>query len=271
MMSGTFDAATLEDDDAPTLQFDESEFRIVAARYIKRLIRARWKTNPDFLTEEELRRWKLDNIADDSHEGWQLLQLATQDLGELNRDFIPRCGSGGVEPVGDKTPTARLVESLPFFAPWEGGGPDHNRELIDLANKLRDGGSIAWETLFRWQELSQLRNDLDLLPESEPASAGASNGEMTVVETIQDRLKGQQFKLFKYLTERSRNTARYDTIRQDERLHDAFQKSAPTDDAIRKALKRLKNTLEEFEDTLPWTEMTVGNEYVELKIREGQI
>ena len=152
----------------PYRQFNLGEFRWTAARYIKRLIRARWKSDPDFLSEEELTAWKLNNIANDTQEAWQLLQLAAKDIGILNRDFLPREGSGGVAEVGDPI-VGGLIWSLSFLVPTEGGGPDHNQALFDAAEAIKSGKNLDWEDLVDWKQLSGIREELDQLPESEPS------------------------------------------------------------------------------------------------------
>jgi len=147
------------------ITFDLGAFRYAAAAYVKFLIRARWKSEPGFLSEEALGRWKLSNIRDDPHSASQLLLRAGAHLAELNTNYISRCGSGGVAEYDLSTPEGRLMDNIAFLAECHGGGPFHNHELISAALQLPEGNVFAWHSLVDWAKLPEIRNDLDKLPE----------------------------------------------------------------------------------------------------------
>jgi len=151
-------------DDLYRPDFDLGEFRYSVARYVKYLIRARRKWDAEFLSDAQLTRWELNNIRDDKLQAWQLLEMAAATLAILNTEFLPRCGSGGVIVNDDDTPVLRLINSVAFLVPPEGGGPTHNQSLIDAAKVLRRQDAIDWESLADWETLSAVRDDLDLLP-----------------------------------------------------------------------------------------------------------
>ena len=94
-------------DDLYRPDFDFGEFRYSVARYVKYLIRARWKWDAEFLSDAQLTRWDLNNIRRDEHQAWQLLEMAAATLAILNTKFLPRCGSGGVIVNDDDTPVFR--------------------------------------------------------------------------------------------------------------------------------------------------------------------
>jgi hypothetical protein len=151
--------------------FDLGEFRYAVARYVKFLIRARWKCQPEFLSEEELAAWSLADIGHDNWPAWQLLDQAALALAHLNRHFLPRCGSGGVRETDDATPVGRLIRAVAFLAYIDGGGPEHNGALVDAARRLREGQTVDWAALVAWDDLQAIRADLDGLPH--PAGEGA--------------------------------------------------------------------------------------------------
>lgn len=144
--------------------FDLREFRHRVASYVKLLIRARWKSDPGFLSESDLQRWKLTNIAEDSNPAWQSMHHAALALGELNTNFLPRCGSGGVKPTDESSAVGRLIDAVAFLAYCSGGGPHHNGALLGAADSLKQDLRIDWESLVNWNQLPSIRDDLDLLP-----------------------------------------------------------------------------------------------------------
>ncbi|WP_417385646.1 hypothetical protein [Gimesia sp.] len=256
---------------APPPQFDPGEFRGIVARYIRRLIQARQKSDPVFLSQEELQRWGLDKIADVSWKDWELLHLAARDLGQLNREFLPRCGSGGVEPVGEETPLGRLILNVAFLTPSNGGSPDHNEDLVDAVTALKVGENIDWEALVDWGKLPSIRDDLDQLPEPRFSRDKRSGESLTAIDKIGQILQGQSFRLFKYLSRFSCRQVSFDKICDDAKIHKAFRKDCPGDETILKALNRLRDKLEADAKILPHVEMTIGTDYVILKISNGQI
>ena len=156
-----------EDDFRP--EFDLGAFRYAVAKYVKLLIRARWKDNPGFLSAQALTDWGLlkindDRILDNRIPTWRLMEEAAQALGVLNNEFIPRCGSGGIRIMTGDTSEIRLMNEIAFLAAWNGGGPYHNRELLTAATNLREGRAIDWNELVNWPRLPTIRADLDRLP-----------------------------------------------------------------------------------------------------------
>jgi hypothetical protein len=144
--------------------FDLGAFRFAVARYVKLLIRARWKHQPGFLSQAELAQWHLDDIESDPLPSWRLLELAAAALGLLNSEFLPRCGSGGVRETDESTPEGRLIGDVAFLAETEGGGPFHNFALLSASITLRKGLAVDWDKLVVWSRLPTIRSDLDKLP-----------------------------------------------------------------------------------------------------------
>jgi hypothetical protein len=144
--------------------FDLGAFRYAAARYVKLLIRARWKVEPGFLPRETLTAWGLANIESDRSSAWQLLADAAQALGHLNTQFLPRCGSGGVSSPDESTPEGRLIVGVALLADIGHRGPEQNGALLDAAQRLREGTNIDWSRLVAWETLKSIRAGLDLLP-----------------------------------------------------------------------------------------------------------
>src|SRR5829696_5597613 len=113
--------------------FDLGAFRHAAARYVKLLIRARWKCDPGFLGQDDLAAWGLADIGRDRWPAWRLLHQAALALGHLNVEFLPRCGSGGVRETDESTPEGRLISALAGLDQADGGGPEHNGALLAAA------------------------------------------------------------------------------------------------------------------------------------------
>lgn len=151
------------------VDFDLGAFRHAAAKYVKLLIRARWKDEPRFLSDQTLDHWNLLEIKDDRHlanriPSWRLLEEAAGALGILNTEFLPRCGSGGIPVINCEKPEFRLMEEIAFLADQYGDYPHHNGTLLTAAKRRREGARIDWDTLVDWPRLPAIRADLDLLP-----------------------------------------------------------------------------------------------------------
>jgi hypothetical protein len=145
--------------------FDLGDFRFAAARYVKLLIRARWKCEPSFLSPAQLTAWGLQDIAADPWAAWKLLDQAATALGFLNRHFLSRCGSGGVRETDESSQAGRLIWAVTGLAEvGDGGGPDHNGALHEAARLLREGRGVDWRALVAWDSLEAIRADLDQLP-----------------------------------------------------------------------------------------------------------
>src|SRR5262245_54260411 len=96
--------------------FDLGVFRYAAARYVKLLIRARWKVDPGFISKEDLAAWELQDIEDDTIPAGRLLDDAARALAHLNRYFLPGRGSGGIPVTDESTPEGRLLFNVAFLA-----------------------------------------------------------------------------------------------------------------------------------------------------------
>lgn len=144
--------------------FDLAAFRMMAAKYVKLLISARLSCEPEFLPSAQLQRWGVEPRNKDMVRASQYMILAARTLGYLNREFLPRCGSGGVELTDETTPEGRLIFKISFLAKWWGGNPGHNQELFKAAGELREGKKIDWAEIVQWCELPAIRDDLDQLP-----------------------------------------------------------------------------------------------------------
>jgi hypothetical protein len=158
------------DDDSDAVfrpDFDLTQFRHAVARYVKLLVRARWQSEPGFLSDSDLQRWKLSDIAAESNPAWQLMREAALMLAELNTNYLPRCGSGGVMTTDIACAVGRLIPTIAFLVNGSlANGPHHNQPLLMAADALRQGQEIDWVELVDWKMLSSVRDDLDLLPES---------------------------------------------------------------------------------------------------------
>ena len=144
--------------------FNFGDFRYAVARYVKLLIRARWKTEPGFFFRKDLMAWGMQDIERDPWPACKLIDQAAIALGLLNTHFLPRCGSGGVRETDESTPTGRLIYAIVSLVPTEGGGPSHNGPLLRAAQMLRDGNDADWSSMVEWASLEAIRTDLDLLP-----------------------------------------------------------------------------------------------------------
>src|SRR5579864_830815 len=154
--------------------FDLGTFRYAAARYVKMLIRARWRCQPGFFPVEELARWELQNIDTDLYPSWRLLMWSATALGTLNHEFLPRCGSGGVFETDPHTPEGRLIYDLSFLVNPEGGGPYHNEALLQAARNLSEERTVDWDSLVEWSWLPRIRADLDQLPHPHGSASSRS-------------------------------------------------------------------------------------------------
>lgn len=148
--------------------FDLVEFRCLALRYVKLLIRARWKCEPGFLPPDALKHWKLVNIDEDRLSAWKLLEDVVTTLRTLHEDYLGICPSGGIPATNQSTPVGRLIDSLIYLTPPAGGGDFPNEYLLDALRRLKDGEQgIDWQSLIDWSLLEKIRADLDLLPVNE--------------------------------------------------------------------------------------------------------
>src|SRR5262245_21159182 len=93
--------------------FDQGGFRLSVARFIRLLIRARWKSEPAFLPYHDLPRWGLANVEEDRASAPSLLEQAADALDELARRFPPGFSSGVPADWDDElTPADRVQARL---------------------------------------------------------------------------------------------------------------------------------------------------------------
>src|SRR5262249_23049529 len=103
---------TAHDHSDPT-DFDQGEFRHLAAKVVKLLIRARWKCEPAFLPYLDLPRWGLGDVEKDHASAPSLLEQAADALDELARRFLPGFSSGVPADWDDEpTPAGRVQARL---------------------------------------------------------------------------------------------------------------------------------------------------------------
>jgi len=168
-------------DDLYYPDYDLGKFRYAVARYVKLLIRARWKYNPNFLTPKELAAWELADIDADKWTAPLLMEQAAHALGDLNWTFLPRCNSGGVLVTDHTTPAGRLIWAVVNLVPIEGDSK-HNGALLHATQVLAAGKEVDWMALVRWDALPAIRADLDLLPHPAKDETG------TRLENIESKL-----------------------------------------------------------------------------------
>jgi hypothetical protein len=146
--------------------FDQGEFRYLAAKAVKLLIRARWKSEPGFLSDQDLARWGLADVGGDRATALGLLDQAADALDELSRRFLPGCSSGGVPARWDNesTPAGRVQARLFGLTFHHYHGSDVSQSLREAAARLREGEAVDWVSLVDWRLLPAMREDLDLLP-----------------------------------------------------------------------------------------------------------
>jgi hypothetical protein len=150
--------------------FDLAEFRFAVARFVKLLIRSRWRCEPGFLSPADLSAWGLSDISTDRLSAAALLDQAANTLAHLNLNFLPRCGSGGVKETDTTTPEGRLIEAVVILVPSGGGGPEHNGDLCLAVETLKTHPGLDWKRLVDWDALPSIRADLDLLPQTKNES-----------------------------------------------------------------------------------------------------
>jgi hypothetical protein len=181
--------------------FDEpgpGEYRYAAARFIKLLIRARAKVEPNFLCDHEYRRWELSRIRDDRGSVEHLLLMAAAAYDDLWRQFIGPNGSGGVA-VDD--PLGELKERIVQFC--------FTSPPSELLNQIRTGQTIDWPRTASWGTLSAIRDGLDALPHPAegtaashpecPVEMGACEERVAFVNGVRKRLTRGRYNVIQTL------------------------------------------------------------------------
>lgn len=129
--------------------------RDAAAGLIKSLIRARVTQERDFLSQSDLKRWKIEDAVSDTRSTAELLRrirrLRTTFENKFanNQDSIASADSVTVEEQLDQ-----LIDQVASFITSD----------LDEAIEQAVLGHIVWDGLANWSQLANLRNALDRLP-----------------------------------------------------------------------------------------------------------
>ena len=145
----------------PVDGFDLTQYRNAVLKYVKLMIRARTKEEPDFLDGAQYDRWKLSDIADDTYSIEALLPMAEAAREHLWREFIGPHGSGG---VAADDPRGELKQAVVRFA--MGTSPEA------LLRQWRDRSSINWDEAAEWGLLDEIRDGLDGIPSAGSGQSG---------------------------------------------------------------------------------------------------
>lgn len=145
-------------------------FRWAAAGLIKGLIRARAVQEPDFLKWEDYCRWKVEDCRSETkpcHAILSTVKLLQQKFEDKYIVAIEDNGLSVARPDGSSNlEVHELVDTVGGFI---FGDLDH---AIRVA-KQRER-NVQWDDLAYWDELPQIRDALDKLPEPKPAEASNS-------------------------------------------------------------------------------------------------
>ena len=156
------------------IPFNESDreflgrFRYAAAGFIKDLVIARLKQQPDFLSDEECQRWSIDKSSLGSESCEFRLQMVKTRLAKVLSEFV---GHGDSIPSPESRQDDRLEllrENVAIFV---------DRAKLDTAiGEARQSDHIDWDGLARWDLLPEIRAALDDLPrpKTDPAAHGVS-------------------------------------------------------------------------------------------------
>ena len=140
-------------------KYDLGLFRYTAARYVKLLIRARWKSNPGFLAQNELARWELVDIANDPHPAWRSPHYLR--VGHDGRDPCDRPG---------------------WHRHSDGGHCGHRQWQQHSKEGLERHEISCWTLLCAWPA------GQGLLPVPAPCPAGPHAGPRSLIGMAQDLL-----------------------------------------------------------------------------------
>ncbi len=153
------------------LAFDNIELgrlRSRAAEFVRYMIRARAKVEPEFLSAADYERWELDGLSSNEWDVERLLRMARQLIQEINEKWLERCGSGGLR-VDAEDPLRELKELIGFFTNYQWALPNAISSAIA-------GKPIDWLGLAEWANLPAIRVELDKLPRLEDQLQSASDG-----------------------------------------------------------------------------------------------
>jgi hypothetical protein len=144
-------------------EIDLAAFRHESARYVRSMILACLKHQPEIISEEMKVLWNVKNYQEDVHTTEFHLRNAALSLATLNQKYLERCGSGGIAP-GDESELCELMELLAFFTQPEGGAPDHNFQIYQVIGRIKTKQDFMWEDFAQWENLGRVRELLDKLP-----------------------------------------------------------------------------------------------------------
>jgi len=135
---------------------DPGSFHFLAAGFVKDLLAARVRTDPDFVVSPEMRkRWELDADETKSYTTERLLRCSLERFSKICDwpiDWDTSCS----DPPTDEEIVSDVYCHVKDFI---------NREALDNAIAAeKNGQPIDWENGFHWDELDKIRERLDLLP-----------------------------------------------------------------------------------------------------------
>ena len=153
---------------------DPGRFRFLTAGFVKDLLAARVRTDPDFVVSPEMRkRWKLDADETKSYTTERLLRCSLERFGKIC-DWPIVWDTSCSDPPTDEEIVSDVYCHVKDFI---------NREALDNAiSAVKNGQPIDWENGFRWDELDAIRDLLDRLPHPSPA-ADANEAEVIPAES----------------------------------------------------------------------------------------
>ena len=134
---------------------DPGSFHFLAAGFVKDLLAARVRTDPDFVSPEMRKRWKLDADETKSYTTERLLRCSLERFGKIC-DWPIVWDTSCSDPPTDEEIVSDVYCHVKDFI---------NREALDNAIAAeKNGQPIDWENGFHWDELDKIRERLDLLP-----------------------------------------------------------------------------------------------------------
>jgi hypothetical protein len=142
--------------------FNPRQFRVDAASLVRYLVRARAISNPTFPDEWTRKSWRLENLSDETESQVRLLRLARVCCEQISYHMVSIGGSGGIP--GDRPDRTEIDEVVFHICDFTDVGK------IDRA--IANIGTTAtydWSGLAQWEELNEIRQGLDLLPEGDGA------------------------------------------------------------------------------------------------------
>jgi len=134
---------------------DPGSFHFLAAGFVKDLLAARVRTDPDFVSPEMRKRWKLDADETKSYTTERLLRCSLERFGKIC-DWPIVWDTSCSDPPTDEEIVSDVYCHVKDFI---------NREALDNAIAAeKNGQPIDWENGFHWDKLDKIRERLDLLP-----------------------------------------------------------------------------------------------------------